>query len=61
VADLLSEHKELAKGEKQKKQKKMTGSGLSQEEMLRQQEELFAASRARFEQAGPAPVEEDEE
>lgn len=57
VAEVLKDHKELAKGEKQKKAKKQSGSGLSQEELLRQQEELFAASKAKFE-AGPAPMEE---
>lgn len=55
---MLKDHKELAKGEKQKKAKKASGSGLSQEELLRQQELLFAASRAKFE-AGPAPMEEE--
>lgn len=34
--------------EREKKVGKLEASGLSEEELLRQQEELFAASRAKF-------------
>ncbi|KAL8280926.1 hypothetical protein RQP46_006605 [Phenoliferia psychrophenolica] len=54
VSSVLQDHKELAKGEKQKKQKKQSGSGMSQEELLEAQEKLFAASKARYE-AGELP------
>ncbi|KAM0791335.1 hypothetical protein ACM66B_005805 [Microbotryomycetes sp. NB124-2] len=56
VQSVFSEHKELAKGERQQKKKKQTGSGMTQEELLKAQEELFAASRAKME-AGTAGVE----
>ncbi|BGP16579.1 negative cofactor 2 transcription regulator complex subunit ncb2 [Rhodosporidiobolus nylandii] len=62
VQDVLKDHKELAKGEKAKKAKKAKGNGMSQEELLKAQEELFAASRARFEAgAGAAPTEGEAE
>ncbi|GAA5893650.1 uncharacterized protein JCM6883_003593 [Sporobolomyces salmoneus] len=48
VSDVLKDHKELAKDERKKKQSKKA-SGMSQEEMLRIQEELFAASKAKLE------------
>lgn len=53
VSSVLTEHKELAKGERKKKQsaKKAGGtSGLSEEQLLEQQELLFAASRKRYEE-----------
>ncbi|ORY89297.1 histone-fold-containing protein [Leucosporidium creatinivorum] len=52
VESILSEHKELAKGERQKKATKKTGSGLSPEELLKIQEEMFAASKAKLEAGG---------
>ncbi|KAI5481901.1 histone-fold-containing protein [Pseudohyphozyma bogoriensis] len=55
ISEVLSEHKELAKGEKQKKAKKMGGSGMTQEELLAAQEALFSASRAKFEAGGVEP------
>ncbi|GAA5925847.1 uncharacterized protein JCM15063_005140 [Sporobolomyces koalae] len=61
VSDVLKDHKELAKDERKKKASKKA-TGMSQEEMLRIQEELFAASKARLE-AGtsgePAAVKEE--
>ncbi|KAK4054498.1 negative cofactor 2 transcription regulator complex subunit ncb2 [Microbotryomycetes sp. JL201] len=56
VQSVFSEHKELAKDERQQKKKKQSGSGMTQEELLKAQEELFAASRAKME-AGTAGVE----
>lgn len=44
---VLSEHKELLKG-KEKKNNKFQNLGLSEEELLRQQEELFKKSRDRL-------------
>ncbi|KAM0755172.1 histone-fold-containing protein [Meredithblackwellia eburnea MCA 4105] len=53
VSEVLQDHKEIAKGEKQKKAKKLGGgSGMTQEELLAAQEQLFAASRAKFEAGG---------
>ncbi|CEQ39432.1 SPOSA6832_00931, partial [Sporobolomyces salmonicolor] len=60
VEDVLKDHKELAKGERQKKAKKAAASGMTEEELLRAQEELFAASRARFEAGGTAAPAEDQ-
>ncbi|GAA5978114.1 hypothetical protein JCM5350_007400 [Sporobolomyces pararoseus] len=65
VADVLKDHKELAKDERKKKQSKKA-TGMSQEEMLRIQEELFAASRAKLDagasgSGAPAPSEVKEE
>ncbi|GAA5865694.1 hypothetical protein JCM5296_007532 [Sporobolomyces johnsonii] len=60
VEDVLKDHKELAKGERQKKAKKAAASGMTEEELLRAQEELFAASRARFEAGGAAAPAEDQ-
>lgn len=37
---------------REKKQTKLEQSGLSQEELLRQQEELFGSARAKFNQQG---------
>ncbi|KAK4056694.1 negative cofactor 2 transcription regulator complex subunit ncb2 [Microbotryomycetes sp. JL221] len=45
------------KGERQMKKKKQNGSGMSQEELLKAQEELFAASRAKM-QAGSGGAEQ---
>ncbi|TNY24806.1 histone-fold-containing protein [Rhodotorula diobovata] len=56
VEDVLKDHKELAKGEKAKKAKRAAGNGMSPEEALALQEQMFAASRAKFE-AGAAPGE----
>ncbi|KAK6464462.1 putative transcriptional repressor [Scheffersomyces coipomensis] len=47
INKVLSEHKELLKG-KEKKNNKFQSSGLSEEELLRQQEELFKKSRDRL-------------
>lgn len=51
INKVLSEHKELLKG-KEKKNNKFLNSGLSEEELLRQQEELFKKSRARLQSGG---------
>ncbi|BGP55684.1 negative cofactor 2 transcription regulator complex subunit ncb2 [Rhodotorula sphaerocarpa] len=48
VEEVFKEHKELAKGERAKKAKKAKGNGMTEEEMLRIQEELFAKSRERM-------------
>ncbi|GAA5833358.1 hypothetical protein JCM9279_001502 [Rhodotorula babjevae] len=56
VEDVLKDHKELAKGERAKKAKRAAGNGMSPEEALALQEQLFAASRAKLE-AGAAPGE----
>ncbi|THH33772.1 hypothetical protein EUX98_g384 [Antrodiella citrinella] len=47
VEDVLKDHKQQVK-EREKKVGKLEASGLTEEELLRQQEELFAASRAKF-------------
>ncbi|GAA6052893.1 hypothetical protein JCM3770_004396 [Rhodotorula araucariae] len=57
VEDVLKDHKELAKGEKAKKAKRAAGNGMSPEEALALQEQMFAASRAKFE-AGAGPADE---
>lgn len=44
---ILDEHKELLKG-KEKKNNKFQNSGLTEEELLKQQEELFKKSRDRL-------------
>lgn len=51
INKVLEEHKELLKG-KEKKNNKFQNSGLSEEELLRQQEELFKKSRARLQNSG---------
>ncbi|KAL5488119.1 NCB2 [Sanghuangporus weigelae] len=48
VEDVLKDHKRLVK-DREKKVSKLEQSGLTEEELLAQQEALFAASRARFE------------
>jgi len=47
VEDVLKDHKQQLK-EREKKVSKLESSGLTEEELLRKQEELFAASRAKF-------------
>ncbi|PSR73680.1 hypothetical protein PHLCEN_2v10599 [Hermanssonia centrifuga] len=47
VEDVLKDHKQQLK-DREKKVSKFEQSGLTEEELLRQQEELFAASRAKF-------------
>lgn len=47
---ILDEHKELLKGKE--KRNKFQNSGLSEEELLRQQEELFKKSRDRLQSNG---------
>ncbi|KIY67342.1 histone-fold-containing protein [Cylindrobasidium torrendii FP15055 ss-10] len=54
VEDVLKDHKQVTKDRGQAKQNKMQTSGLTEEELLAKQEELFAASRARM-AAGPNP------
>lgn len=48
-------HFVASQGEKQKKAKKQLGNGMSEAELLAAQEELFAASRARFDAGAAAP------
>lgn len=47
ISKVLEEHKELLKG-KEKKNNKFQNSGFTEEELLRQQEELFKKSRDRL-------------
>lgn len=54
---VLDEHKELLKG-KEKKNNKFLNSGLSEEELLKQQEELFKKSRARLQGSGSPGAQE---
>lgn len=56
INKVLDEHKELLKG-KEKKNNKFLNSGLSEEELLRQQEELFKKSRARLQSSGSPSLE----
>ncbi|TGZ82885.1 putative CBF/NF-Y family transcription factor [Ascodesmis nigricans] len=51
ILEVAQEHKEHLKS-REKKQTKLEQSGLSQEELLRQQEELFGSARAKFNQQG---------
>ncbi|KAF8537874.1 histone-fold-containing protein [Trichophaea hybrida] len=51
IVEVAQEHKEHQKS-REKKQTKLEQSGLSQEELLRQQEELFGNARAKFHQQG---------
>ncbi|KZP24668.1 histone-fold-containing protein [Athelia psychrophila] len=51
VEDVLKDHKQQVK-DREKKVSKFEQSGLTEEQLLAQQEELFAASRAKFQ--GPA-------
>ncbi len=58
VEGALNEHKESVKGTKEKRNSKLENSGLTQEELEKQQEELFAKARARMEQQqNPEPQE----
>ncbi|KAH9938442.1 histone-fold-containing protein [Fomitopsis serialis] len=50
VEDVLKDHKQQQK-DREKKVSKLESSGLTEEELARQQEELFAASRAKFQSA----------
>jgi len=50
VEDVLKDHKQQQK-DREKKVSKFEQSGLTEEELLKQQEELFAASRAKFQSA----------
>ncbi|KAH6915140.1 TATA binding protein-associated phosphoprotein [Coprinopsis sp. MPI-PUGE-AT-0042] len=54
VEDVLKDHKQQQK-DREKKVSKFEQSGLTEEELLAKQEELFAASRARYsnQQGGP--------
>ncbi|KAH3676192.1 hypothetical protein WICMUC_002214 [Wickerhamomyces mucosus] len=47
IEKVLAEHKELQKG-RERKSNKFQNSGFSEEELLRQQEELFRQSRSRL-------------
>ncbi|KZT26931.1 histone-fold-containing protein [Neolentinus lepideus HHB14362 ss-1] len=49
VEDVLKDHKQLQK-DREKKVSKFEQSGLTEEELLAKQQELFAASRAKFQQ-----------
>lgn len=51
ILEVAQEHREHLKS-REKKQTKLEQSGLSQEELLRQQEELFGRARERFEMQG---------
>lgn len=51
VNKILDEHKELLKG-KEKKNNKFQNSGMTEEELLRKQEELFKKSRDRLQNTG---------
>ncbi|KAF8332815.1 histone-fold-containing protein [Cantharellus anzutake] len=51
--EVLKDHKQQVK-EREKKGSKWEQTGLTEEELLEQQEQLFAAARARFEAAGGA-------
>lgn len=57
ISRVLDEHKELNKG-KERKNNKFLNSGLSEEELLRQQEELFKKSRARLQGGGAEEAEQ---
>ncbi|CDK29199.1 unnamed protein product [Kuraishia capsulata CBS 1993] len=57
IEKLLSEHKEISKG-KDRRNNKFQNSGLSEEELLKQQEELFRASRNRLQQ-NQVPVKDE--
>lgn len=54
VESVLKEHKVQQK-EREKKSNKLNKSEFTEEELLKQQEALFAASRARFAAGGAAP------
>ncbi|KAJ3485040.1 hypothetical protein NLI96_g5239 [Meripilus lineatus] len=50
VEDVLKDHKQQLK-EREKKVSKLEQSGMTEEELLKAQEELFAQSRAKFQSA----------
>lgn len=50
----MDEHKELLKG-KEKRNNKFQNSGLTEEELLKQQEELFKKSRDRLQSQSGSP------
>lgn len=52
LEQILVEHKETQRI-KERRDAKFKKSGLSEEELLRQQEELFKQSRSRFQQTAP--------
>jgi len=60
VEDVLKDHK-IQQKEREKKVSKFDKTGLTDEQLLAKQEELFAASRARFEQGGPTATTSDAE
>ncbi|KAI8060511.1 histone-fold-containing protein [Gongronella butleri] len=49
VDDVYKEHKKQQKQDRDKKSTRLENTGISEEELLRQQELLFAASRQKFE------------
>ncbi|THV03315.1 histone-fold-containing protein [Dendrothele bispora CBS 962.96] len=51
VEDVLKDHKQQQK-DREKKVSKLEQSGMTEEELLAAQEQLFAASRAKFNQSG---------
>lgn len=57
INKVLDEHKELLKG-KEKKNNKFLNSGLTEEELLKQQEELFKKSRDRLQGSGSPGAQE---
>lgn len=59
INKVLDEHKELLKG-KEKKNNKFQNSGFTEEELLKQQEELFKKSRDRLQSTGNQDEEEEE-
>lgn len=60
VNKILDEHKELLKG-KEKKNNKFQNSGMTEEELLRKQEELFRKSRDRLQNTGSGDVKNESE
>jgi len=54
VQEVYNDHKQQLK-DREKKVSKFEQTGLTEEELLAQQEQLFAASRARFQAGGGAP------
>jgi len=54
VEEVLKDHKQQQK-EREKKTSKFDKMGMTDEELARKQEELFAASKARFEQSNRPP------
>lgn len=55
VNKILDEHKELLKG-KEKKNNKFQNSGMTEEELLRKQEELFKKSRDRLQNTSTGEI-----